>query len=92
MIRLKEGGILVPINFSDRRIYSQGGYFEKSGVKIQGKFGMEVFFVGFDPIRSNVMLRRGEIEFSGANEFVKTVLQRVFDMRIPDSLGVRFRP
>jgi len=55
-------------------------------------FSVEMPLVGRTPIGCNVTLRRGKVEFTGANHFVKVFFQRILEVSIPGAVRRRLAP
>jgi hypothetical protein len=53
---------------------------------------MEVLPVRRNPIRSDIALRRTEIQSSGANQIMKVMFERVLHVSIPLTGSIRLRP
>ena len=53
---------------------------------------IEVLPIRRNPIRSDIALRRAEIQSSGADQIVKVILERVLDVCIPLTGSIRLRP
>jgi hypothetical protein len=54
--------------------------------------GSEILLVGGNPVRRDVALRRGQIDFAGAHHFVKALFQFILHVCIPCPRCGRLRP
>lgn len=64
----------------------------KKGVCGQGLAGTEIFAIGSDPIGSNFVLRKGEINAAIAHHSAQVIFERILDAGVPHALGIRLWP
>src|SRR5262245_14333244 len=85
LVRFKPGTPVCGTS-SPRRIFTEVLVTRQRAVLVK------VFFVGRNPIRCDLVLSRCQIQFPFADKLMEIVFQGVFDVCVPDSVGVRLGP
>jgi hypothetical protein len=89
----RKGPLSVPHSSKWMRIASMRDLRSELETRIQREWsdGMEILFVGCDPIGRDVTLSRGQIDFTGTDHFMKAFFESVLDARIPSPRCIRLR-